>query len=220
MTRTRIALLVAVAFVAGVGLRHFGPRLLAKPPAASPYEDATLINHRQQRAAILAQRTSHPDVIALGDSITEAGDWSDILPGVSVGNYGIGGDRSPDVLARLDTVISARPKVVALLIGTNDLAWSKLPRAAILDTIGQIVGRLRQAGIAVVLQALPPSVISPDVASFNAGLADVASAMGAPLVNAQLSQTDLFPDGIHPNAMGKEKMRAALAGQLAALLGR
>ena len=59
-------------------------------------------------------------VLFLGDSITAGGDWSAWFPDVNALNFGIGGDTTDDVLARLDTVVAADPDEIIMLIGTND----------------------------------------------------------------------------------------------------
>ncbi|MGH1523342.1 SGNH/GDSL hydrolase family protein [Leifsonia sp. L25] len=64
-------------------------------------------------------------LVLVGDSLTQGGDWAAWLPGEDVLNLGVAGDTSDDVLARLSDVVEARPAVVALLIGTNDLAWRR-----------------------------------------------------------------------------------------------
>ncbi|AAT88661.1 conserved hypothetical protein [Leifsonia xyli subsp. xyli str. CTCB07] len=61
----------------------------------------------------------------VGDSLTQGGDWAVLLPGEDVRNFGVAGDTTDDLLARLDTVIESRPDTLALLIGTNDLAWRR-----------------------------------------------------------------------------------------------
>ena len=61
----------------------------------------------------------------VGDSLTQGGDWEALLPGVTIYNFGVGGDTTDDVVARLGDVINAQPTIVALLIGTNDLAWRR-----------------------------------------------------------------------------------------------
>lgn len=61
----------------------------------------------------------------VGDSLTAGGDWESWLPDEEVHNFGVAGDTTDDVVARLDTVTNARPSTVALLIGTNDLAWRR-----------------------------------------------------------------------------------------------
>jgi lysophospholipase L1-like esterase len=56
--------------------------------------------------------------------VTDAGEWAELLelgPDVRVANRGIAGDTTDDVLARLSSVTRLEPRVVALLIGVNDL---------------------------------------------------------------------------------------------------
>ena len=59
-------------------------------------------------------------VVFLGDSLTQGGDWSAWFPDLNALNFGIGGNTSEDVLARLDSVVAAQPDEIVLLIGTND----------------------------------------------------------------------------------------------------
>jgi lysophospholipase L1-like esterase len=61
----------------------------------------------------------------VGDSLTQAGNWHEWLPDEDVLNFGVSGDTTDDVIARLGEVIDARPGSVILLIGTNDLAWRR-----------------------------------------------------------------------------------------------
>ena len=56
-----------------------------------------------------------------GDSITQAGRWSEWFPDVEALNLGVGGDTTDDALARLDDVVAAAPDGIVLLICTNDL---------------------------------------------------------------------------------------------------
>lgn len=60
-------------------------------------------------------------IVFLGNSITEVGPWSDVLPGVPVVNRGISGDNSFGVYARLDEVLAFRPRKIFLMIGVNDV---------------------------------------------------------------------------------------------------
>jgi lysophospholipase L1-like esterase len=73
--------------------------------------------------------------VCLGDSITQgqiSGNWVDRLQAaradVGVVNAGVGGDLAWNVLQRLDPVIAARPDVVILLIGTNDVGFGNGPQ--------------------------------------------------------------------------------------------
>jgi lysophospholipase L1-like esterase len=60
-------------------------------------------------------------VLFLGDSITQGGDWATWFPELNTLNFGVGGDTTEDVLARLDAVVEAQPDEIVLLVGTNDL---------------------------------------------------------------------------------------------------
>ena len=60
-------------------------------------------------------------IVFLGNSITEVGEWSEVLPGKAVVNRGISGDNSYGVYARLDQVLAIQPTKIFLLIGVNDV---------------------------------------------------------------------------------------------------
>ncbi|MDF2189638.1 GDSL-type esterase/lipase family protein [Paraflavitalea sp. CAU 1676] len=60
-------------------------------------------------------------IVFLGNSITEVGEWSEVLPGKPVVNRGISGDNSWGVYARLDQVLAMQPRKIFLLIGVNDI---------------------------------------------------------------------------------------------------
>jgi predicted alpha-1,2-mannosidase len=65
------------------------------------------------------------EIIMLGNSITDQGLWTEIFNDLRVKNRGIGGDDTDGVLERLDEVTSSKPSKIFILIGTNDLAYSK-----------------------------------------------------------------------------------------------
>lgn len=69
--------------------------------------------------------TGQGPLVLVGDSLTRNGDWPALLPGEDIINLGVAGDTSDDVIARLDQITETRPEVVALLVGTNDLAWRR-----------------------------------------------------------------------------------------------
>lgn len=82
------------------------------------------------------------DIVFLGNSITERGDWQELIPGVKIANRGIGGDITFGVLARLDNVIALKPDKLFLLIGINDIGRF-FPVELIVDNYRKIVERLR-----------------------------------------------------------------------------
>ncbi len=81
-------------------------------------------------------------IVFLGNSITERGNWSELLPGQKIMNRGIGGDNTFGVLARLEMVVKAQPKKVFLLIGINDLSRA-LPKEVILHNYERIINYIR-----------------------------------------------------------------------------
>lgn len=115
-------------------------------------------NWMDQHLAINAiGETRDPDVVFLGDSITQslggpgrrvsvaAGDIFDTyFPGLDVANFGISGDRTQHVLWRIDhgNFTHIKPHTVVLMIGTNNLQHDSADDVAV--GIQTIVARLRQ----------------------------------------------------------------------------
>jgi hypothetical protein len=75
----------------------------------------------EAKADLFARSRVRPDIIMLGDSLTEMGIWAELLEGLSVVNRGISGDDSAGVLRRLLEVLGRHPRVICLEIGSNDL---------------------------------------------------------------------------------------------------
>lgn len=83
------------------------------------------------------------DIVFLGNSITERGEWDELIPRKMVANRGIGGDNTFGVLARLDNVIELSPKKLFILIGINDLGRG-LPVDIVADNYEKITRKLKQ----------------------------------------------------------------------------
>ena len=62
------------------------------------------------------------DIIFIGNSITDGGEWGELFQDLRVKNRGISGDISAGVIKRLEEVVKRNPEKVFLMIGTNDLA--------------------------------------------------------------------------------------------------
>lgn len=84
------------------------------------------------------------EIIFLGNSITDIGEWSEIWQNPKVKNRGISGDNTFGVLARLDEVTSSKPKKIFLMIGINDIA-SGIPDSAIIANHKKIYERIKAA---------------------------------------------------------------------------
>lgn len=78
--------------------------------------------------ALAAAPVTHRDVVFVGDSLTERGEWWELLDR-PVANRGVAGDTVETVRARLDDVAALDPRVVFVLVGINDLLSGASPDA-------------------------------------------------------------------------------------------
>lgn len=97
----------------------------------------------QARFDLFQQLTNKKvDIVFLGNSITERGEWHELIPGKRVANRGIGGDNSFGVLARLDGIVAQEPSTIFMMIGINDLGRG-LPVEVIVNNYRRIIERFR-----------------------------------------------------------------------------
>ena len=61
------------------------------------------------------------DIYFIGDSITDIGEWQELLSNSDVKNRGINGDTTTGVLNRLDEILEGNPRKVFLMCGINNL---------------------------------------------------------------------------------------------------
>ena len=182
------------------------------------------------------------DAVFLGDSITEA--WAMADPDLFSGgvlNRGIGGQTSAQVLLRfMADVARLRPRVVHLMVGTNDIAGNTGPTtlADYQDAITAMLDLAASHRIRSVL-ALPMTVAQipwrPELGDVTVRFDRLRSWLSETAVARGLVQVDYLPaftdaagrvrdgllrDDVHPTAAGYRAMRpladAALASALSA----
>lgn len=102
----------------------------------------TLAQERQystfyyQRATLFEELpVTSKDIIFLGNSITNGGEWTELFGSKHVKNRGISGDICMGVYDRLDAILKGKPAKIFLLIGINDVS-----RGTSADTIVQHIG--------------------------------------------------------------------------------
>lgn len=78
------------------------------------------------------------EIIFLGDSHTEAGEWAEMFRNLKIKNRGIDGDDLKGVNSRIDGILENRPKKIFLLISANDLD-KRVPVRKILDEYEKLV---------------------------------------------------------------------------------
>jgi acyl-CoA thioesterase I len=161
-------------------------------------------------------------IAVLGDSLTAAYglDLADGFPArleqalraegydCAVLDAGVSGDTSAGGLARLDWMLADRPSHVIVELGAND-GLRALPSEQMEQNLDQIVARLKDEGIAVLLTGMlaPPNLGRDYGAAFEAVFPRLAQQHDLPLYpffldgvagEALLNQGD----GIHPTAEG------------------
>jgi len=166
------------------------------------------------RLDFFRQTVGDADVVMLGDSITEGIDWHELFPGVRILNRGIAGDTSAGVLNRVDEVIGRRPKIVFLMIGSNDLQTG-VPISVIRANVGSIIGELTQKQIRVILQNVLYAAphyrfgLNDRVSELNRSFADLCGLPSVSCLDLNRALADggaLSPsftfDGLHLNTAG------------------
>lgn len=118
-----------------------------KPPTSLPANSGG-----QERRDQFKLFHTQADTVFLGDSITNAGNWTEIFPKFSVSNRGIAGDKTDDLLGILDAELLVQPKKAFIMIGTNDLGNGRSVEDTFIN-YQSIVEKLRKKNIQVFIQS-------------------------------------------------------------------
>jgi beta-glucosidase len=185
---------------------------------------------QQMHESFMKRRKEVPiGVLFLGDSITEGWSgrgkptWDARYAKYSPANFGIGGDRTQHVLWRIQQgeLDGIHPKVVVLMIGTNNSGYSAPAIArADFEIVSEIRRKLPKSKI--LLLGIFPRGEDPNnrnVAALRAKLKSVNAAL-ARLDDGKniryleiwdqflqpdgVLSKDIMPDALHPNAKGYE----------------
>jgi len=225
--------LVAAALAAGPEHRSTVP---------VPREDAGILA-RQAEVLQRARESSPVPMVFLGDSITQGWEdpgeaaWTAAFAPLGAVNLGVSGDRTEHVLWRLAQAPITRlePKVVVVLIGTNNLGHGTANAEQTFDGAAKVVETvLAQAPEATVaLCAILPrdgrfTPIRRDCLAVNQALAARFAAeprvrfldFGGRYLDRDASiPADLMPDGLHLSPAGYAIWAGALAPVIRERLG-
>ncbi|WP_314507457.1 GDSL-type esterase/lipase family protein [uncultured Microbacterium sp.] len=145
-----------------MAISGFMARRLVTPLLAKPQQ-----SRRDQLSALLPPPSS---VVLFGDSITEGGEWQELLPALPVVNRGVSGETASQLLSRVASGLN-QPSAVVLLIGTNDLSLG-LSCSNIANTVRRILDEIEGAcpGTPVLLQSVMPrsSKFASEILDLNA----------------------------------------------------
>lgn len=166
---------------------------------------------RQSAPEIRNAASSGETIICFGDSLTAgvgAGEGEDYpaqlsrLIGRPVVNAGEVGDTTADALRRLGPVLAARPRIVIIILGGNDIRKG-VSREEAFANLAKIVKQVQEAGAMVVLGGIDIPFFSR---GFEAGYPKLARESGSVLVPNVFagiwSEAGMMSDQIHPSSAG------------------
>lgn len=183
-----------------------------------PIDSSYANSHYLQRLELFKQMPNQKnEIVFLGNSITEQGEWQELFPGKPIVNRGIGGDNTFGLLARLDEVLESKPAKIFLLIGVNDLGRN-LPQAVTLNNYRRIVSKIKKESpkTQLYIQSILPlneEILkypymkgkNPQVLALNEKLVELAKEFKVPFINIfsiyaddkNELKSELTLDGIH-----------------------
>jgi lysophospholipase L1-like esterase len=217
-------------------------------PADQPRMRADRNSHLAHQQLLAKARSGGTDLYFLGDSITRrwgATDYPDFLAhwnktfhGWNASNFGWGGDRTENILWRLENgeLDGVNPKVIVLLAGTNNVGTEPGHEAKVKDVtrgLRAIVDACRKKTPAatIVLVAIFPRndnpAVMPTIARINANLAKMTDGKSIRFLDINLSLADangtlldgMMVDKLHPSSKGYAVWAEGLKPILTELLG-
>ena len=154
--------------------------------------------------------TSKSDIIFLGNSITNGGEWVELLRNPHAKNRGISGDTTQGVLDRLSTITNGKPSKIFLLIGTNDLSRGKSVDE-VAKNVEKIVERVKRESPATKLYVQSVFPVNPkfnkflghmnrqkDIAVLNAKIKAIAARHGVTYIDVYKSLVIPSTDVMNP----------------------
>lgn len=108
---------------------------------------------QRHEQCVAKTRAADFDVAFLGDSITQGWEgggkatWDRLFAPLKSANFGFSGDRTEHVLWRLDNgeIVGAKPKLIVIMIGTNNVGHGSSNAAQTSDGVRAIVAKLRSS---------------------------------------------------------------------------
>ena len=176
------------------------------------------------RSALFRAFSPKADVVMIGDSITSAGEWSEIFPAIKISNRGISGETAEDILERMDSIFAVHPRKAFVMVGINDI-YDGQSINKIFTNYTSIVRQLQEKGITVYIQSTIECSVDRcgdrihKVRELNQRLQTYASSNNLTFIdlNSKLSSekqgllNDFTYDGMHLSANGFIQWRDLIA---------
>ena len=248
---------LAFALALATAARHLDDRVVGAGLAAQAanIEPAdvpaprTDLNSQTAHAELIAKtRQGHIDIYFVGDSITRRwgaldypqflANWRQNFYGWNAANFGWGGDRTQNILWRLQNgeLDGLNPKIIVIQAGTNNVGATPGDAAKMSDIVRGIkalidVCRSKVPQATIVLTAIFPRndnrAVLPEIARINRAIAQFADGRTVRFVDItdKLADSDgtlhdgISPDGLHLTIKGYQIWADALTPIFNQLLG-
>ncbi|XHX77786.1 MAG: GDSL-type esterase/lipase family protein [Stenomitos frigidus ULC029] len=206
-------------------VRKFGMENMQGTFFISPYYD-----HRKSQLFLLPIHSS--DIVFLGDSITDEGEWAELLSHPMIKNRGISSDTTIGVLDRLSDIITPQPQKLFLMIGVNDLSNLGRSPTEITQTYREILTRIHDLSpqTHVFIQSVLPinaslffgQATNSSIGELNSHLRTLASEFSYPYIDLLTHFTDAHgqldaqytTDGIHLNGIAYQRWAKLIASHV------
>ncbi|MDQ6972149.1 MAG: GDSL-type esterase/lipase family protein [Mariprofundaceae bacterium] len=92
------------------------------------------------------------DIVMVGDSLIDHGDWGALIPFRKIANRGISGDDTRGVLERMDSILDTGARRAFIMLGINDI-YEEADVDGVVFNYKKIIATLLQHGIRPVIQS-------------------------------------------------------------------
>ncbi|MDP9903035.1 GDSL-type esterase/lipase family protein [Variovorax ginsengisoli] len=164
-------------------------------------------------ALISACATKPPEaaaqrIVMLGDSLTHGNQWGNTFPACEVLDMGVSGSKVEDIENRLAQVSAAKPDVVFVMMGTNNI-WRGQTVDETLVKYQRVLTKLTSLTPRVIALKVPEASDGmPDYAKYNqsiqqlnAGIAEISQKSSIDFVDPGIDGADIqylrVKDGVH-----------------------
>ena len=213
----------------GAGIALTAAMALLIPREAKAQDD-----YWRQRVSLFDKLpVTSEDIVFLGNSITDGGEFQELFGMENVLNRGIRSDRISGVKKRLDQVTDGKPKMIFLLIGINDVADARNTSRTIAGKYEELVEAIREKSpqTQLYIQSVMPinndfkrykSLIGREdiISPLNAALKEIALAHGAVYIDlwpvladpaTGKMRKEFTTDGLHLSGAGYRAWTEAVA---------
>jgi lysophospholipase L1-like esterase len=164
------------------------------------------------------QESTH-NIVFVGDSLTEGGEWSELFNNSNILNRGINGDNTESVLNRISDIVDGHPKKIFIMIGINDLEH-KLGVQETMNNYKKILSLIKETSpnTKIYVQSVLPNnkniralaVNTSEIKKLNKGIENLSKHFDATYIdlfsktvdNSGNLRDELTYDGIHLKAEG------------------